>query len=177
VTSETHAPYRTARRGTTLTLTAVTLSAIFAVTGCTDGKPRAAAATTTGVPAAPATSGAASSTPSSPRTTPGKDVGNVAAAKDGVTVKKPVLKYAGNSFWVGVDVANSGAEPAKYLTYIRLTGPLGYNALLRVQTDTVQPGEVDSAVYTARDEAAGAIIPKHPTVVVVQVVRTPVRST
>ncbi|SDO70738.1 hypothetical protein SAMN05216259_111311 [Actinacidiphila guanduensis] len=88
-------------------------------------------------------------------------------------MKKPVLKGSGDSFWVGVDVTNTGTNPANYLTYIRLTGPLGYNALLRVQTATLQPSEASSAVYTARDESVGAIIPKNPTVVIVQVFRTP----
>ncbi|MBM9508042.1 hypothetical protein [Actinacidiphila acididurans] len=89
-------------------------------------------------------------------------------------MKRPVLKSSGDAFWVAVDVTNTGTGPANYQAYIRLTGPLGYNALLRVEIDDLRPGAVSSAVYTARDEADGAIIPKHPTVVIVEVSRTAV---
>ncbi|MBM9509313.1 hypothetical protein [Actinacidiphila acididurans] len=83
-----------------------------------------------------------------------------------------MLKSSGDAFRVAVEVTNTGSKPAKYLTYVRLTGPLGYNALVRVETGVLQPGDVRSAVYTARDEAEGAIIPEHPTVVVPEVFRT-----
>lgn len=168
VNSGMHSPHHAVRSGTAPVLAALTLSVLFSLTACSSGSPHTAGPTARWASPSPTKPRVVSS----PRTPPSRPNANFAAAKDGVTVKKPVLKSTGDAFWVAVDVTNTGAGPAKYLTYIRLTGPLGYNALLRVQTDTLQPGAVRSAVYTARDESAGAIIPKHPTVVVVEVFRT-----
>jgi hypothetical protein len=73
-----------------------------------------------------------------------------------------------------VKITNTTSKPATVLAFIRLTGPLGYNALLQVQTDVLAPGAAHDGVYTASDEAEGAVIPDHPTVVVVvEVTRTP----
>ncbi|MFF3561017.1 hypothetical protein ACFYXS_13355 [Streptomyces sp. NPDC002574] len=82
---------------------------------------------------------------------------------------RPVLKENGDAFWVGVKITNTASEPARVNAVIRLTGPWGYNALLDLRTDVLEPGGVSDGVYSAHDEYDGAVIPEHPTVVVVEV--------
>ncbi|SNT30023.1 hypothetical protein SAMN05216252_12016 [Actinacidiphila glaucinigra] len=97
----------------------------------------------------------------------------VAASKDGVTVKQPVLKDTGDAFWVAVEVTNTKAKPADVWAVIRLTGPLGYQVLMDVRADGLAPGATHDGVYTAQDRTEGAVVPKHLTAVIVNVTRAP----
>ncbi|KPC62519.1 hypothetical protein [Streptomyces chattanoogensis] len=80
-----------------------------------------------------------------------------AAEKDGVRIAAPVRQKDTNGFLLGVDVPNCGKKPARYEVNVRLIGPRGYLAFLQVRTDTVQPGQTVSGVYTARDEGGTSI--------------------
>ncbi|MFE0629453.1 hypothetical protein ACFW3D_21145 [Streptomyces sp. NPDC058864] len=170
---------RHAGRCTGLALAVVAVTALAAGCGASEGGSSAARAT----PSSPPDAGTGHASPSQPEAEPGSsgpeaDDGTpeaaTAASKGGVIVREPVLKETGDAFWVGVRVVNTHSAPARIHAVIRLTGPLGYNALLDVRTDVLRYGASQDGVYTAHDEAEGAVIPDRPTVVVVAVTRSEV---
>ncbi|MFI1434977.1 hypothetical protein [Streptomyces lydicus] len=132
-----------------LSQTALTVTACaLALTACTSppAKPEAH-------PAATATETAAPDSRPSPHCPPKNPKAPAPVAeKDGVRVAAPVRQKHTNGFLVGVDVPNCGQKPARYEVNVRLIGPRGYLAFLQVKTDTVQPGQTISGVYTARDQ-------------------------
>lgn len=153
------------------TLAVVAVTALAAGCGPSEGKPSAARATSPS-PLVVVTAHASPSQSEAELRDDGIGDAGTAASKDGVIVRQPVLKETGDAFRVGVRVVNTRSAPARIHAVIRLTGPWGYNAVLDVQTDVLRYGDSQEGVYTAHDEAEGAVIPDRPTVVVVAVTRT-----
>ncbi|WUD77169.1 hypothetical protein OG937_38440 [Streptomyces sp. NBC_00510] len=160
-----------------LSLAVVAATALAAGCGPSEGRPSTARTT----PSSPLVVVTAHASPSQseaelqgggPEGDDGTGDAGTAASKDGVIVREPVLKETGDAFRVGVRVVNTHSAPARIHALIRLTGPWGYNAELDVQTDVLGYGDSHYGVYTAHDEAEGAVIPDRPTVVVVEVTRT-----
>jgi hypothetical protein len=95
-----------------------------------------------------------------------------AAAENDVTVRQLTPKPGGHALWVPVSIHNRGPESASYTAVIRITGPNGFTAMVKVTTGPLLPGRTASQSHTAQD-SSGAAVPSNPKAEIVDVVRTP----
>lgn len=74
--------------------------------------------------------------------------------------------------WLAVDVTNLGNDPASYRIVIEVTGPGGFSATVKAQTDVLAPGREASQACTALGKS-GVPTPEHANVSIISVTRTP----